>query len=67
MTPPQVHRECVHLVAEFGTVPDGWTLEAWIERLREVAQACDPLLPEHSQRYRDWADTLTPKRKVERF
>jgi len=56
---PKIRRDCHHLVAEFGTTPDGWTVDEWIARLREVASACEPLFPRNAKRYRDWADKLT--------
>jgi len=58
VTDHQIHPECVHLVAEFGTIPNGWTRDEWIKRLREVASACEPLFPRNAKRYRDWADKL---------
>lgn len=42
----------------FGSIPPGWTAEAWIRRLRALAEACAKDSPEESERYREWIGAL---------
>lgn len=42
-------------------VPDGWTRTRWIERLRELADLCEPLVPDRAKFLREWASELELK------
>ncbi len=45
------------MVAE-GHVPDGWTAESWRLRLRQMADACESLVPDKAVQLRAWADNI---------
>lgn len=42
----------------FGKVMDGWSKQAWIHRLRQVAKNCFALRPDLAGYYEAWADKL---------
>lgn len=37
-------------------VPDGWTAESWRDRLRHLADRCEPIVPDRARELREWAD-----------
>lgn len=39
-------------------LPDGWTPEHWIKRLRYLADACEPYNPELAKERREAADRI---------
>ena len=43
---------------ESGYVNPGWRPAAWRDRLRELANRCEPLHPDLAASYRRWADNI---------
>ena len=39
-------------------IPDGWTRPAWIERLQQLADTCDPVRPDIAAEHRAETDRL---------
>ena len=39
-------------------IPAGWTRASWIDRLRYMATACEPYVPERAAELRAWADRI---------
>jgi len=43
----------------FGTIPQGWSPEDWIDYLRHRAKACRTTNPDAAAMYDEWADVIS--------
>ncbi len=47
-----------HSDPNFGKVMDGWSKQAWIHRLRQMAKSCFGLRPDRAGYYEAWVKEL---------